>query len=75
MTTTTSNTIRIGTRGSCLALWQTHHVADLLQAAGFETEVVVISTKGDQILDRSLDKIGAKGVFTEELEESLRNGD
>ena len=67
--------IRIGTRGSRLALWQTHHVADKLRAQGLETEVVIIQTKGDLVLDRSLDKIGAKGVFTEELEESLRNGD
>ncbi|MCC3159238.1 hydroxymethylbilane synthase [Hymenobacter sp. 15J16-1T3B] len=66
--------IRIGTRGSKLALWQAHHVADTLQAAGLETEIVIITTKGDVVLDRSLDKIGAKGVFTEELEESLRTG-
>ncbi|CAN5919698.1 hydroxymethylbilane synthase [soil metagenome] len=69
-----SQLIRIGTRGSRLALWQTHYVAELLRADGFEIEMVIISTKGDQVLDRSLDKIGAKGVFTEELEESLRVG-
>ncbi|QIX60954.1 hydroxymethylbilane synthase [Hymenobacter sp. BT18] len=67
-------TIRIGTRGSKLALWQAHHVADCLSAAGFVPEIVIITTKGDVVLDRSLDKIGAKGVFTEELEESLRTG-
>ncbi|GAA4376471.1 hydroxymethylbilane synthase [Hymenobacter koreensis] len=66
--------IRIGTRGSKLALWQAHHVADTLHAAGLRTEIVIITTKGDVVLDRSLDKIGAKGVFTEELEESLRTG-
>ena len=66
--------IRIGTRGSKLALWQAEHVAEKLQAAGMPTELVIISTKGDQILDRSLDKIGSKGVFTEELEVSLRDG-
>ena len=66
--------IRIGTRGSKLALWQAHHVADRLTAAGLEPEIVIITTKGDVVLDRSLDKIGAKGVFTEELEESLRTG-
>ncbi|MBD2714588.1 hydroxymethylbilane synthase [Microvirga sp. STR05] len=69
-----ARTIRIGTRGSKLALWQTHHVADRLQQAGLTTEIVIITTKGDVVLDRSLDKIGAKGVFTEELEVGLRTG-
>lgn len=67
-------TIRIGTRGSKLALWQAENTAEKLQAAGFKTELVIISTKGDQVLDRSLDKIGSKGVFTEELEVALREG-
>jgi hydroxymethylbilane synthase len=71
---TTVKTIRIGTRGSKLALWQANAVADRLQAAGFDTEIVIISTKGDQILDKSLDKLGSKGVFTEELEVGLREG-
>ncbi|MCB2376044.1 hydroxymethylbilane synthase [Hymenobacter sp. BT635] len=66
--------IRIGTRGSRLALWQAHHVAACLKLAQLATEIVIITTKGDVVLDRSLDKIGAKGVFTEELEESLRTG-
>ncbi|MDX5436534.1 MAG: hydroxymethylbilane synthase, partial [Pontibacter sp.] len=50
------------------------NTAEKLQAAGFKTELVIISTKGDQVLDRSLDKIGSKGVFTEELEVALREG-
>jgi len=66
--------VRIATRGSRLALWQTHFVAEKLRGAGFAVEIEVINTKGDMVLDRSLDKIGAKGVFTEELEESLRIG-
>lgn len=66
--------IRIGTRGSKLALWQAHHVAARLTAAGLEPEIVIITTKGDIVLDRALDKIGSKGVFTEELEEGLRTG-
>lgn len=66
--------IRIGTRGSKLALWQAENAAERLQAAGLKTELVIISTKGDQVLDKSLDKIGSKGVFTEELEVSLREG-
>ncbi|WP_299755504.1 hydroxymethylbilane synthase [uncultured Pontibacter sp.] len=69
-----NKTIRIGTRGSKLALWQAEHAAAKLQAAGFKTELVIISTKGDQVLDKSLDKIGSKGVFTEELEVALRQG-
>ncbi|WP_347157715.1 hydroxymethylbilane synthase [Pontibacter chitinilyticus] len=64
--------IRIGTRGSKLALWQAEAVADKLQTAGYKTELVIISTKGDQVLDKSLAKIGSKGVFTEELEVGLR---
>ncbi|TXK24754.1 hydroxymethylbilane synthase [Pontibacter qinzhouensis] len=67
-------TIRIGTRGSKLALWQANATADKLTAAGFAAELVIISTKGDQVLDKSLDKIGSKGVFTEELEVGLRDG-
>ncbi|SHK36879.1 hydroxymethylbilane synthase [Hymenobacter psychrotolerans] len=69
-----SRIIRIGTRGSKLALWQAHHVEACLQQAGLATEIVIITTKGDVVLDRSLDKIGAKGVFTEELEVGLRTG-
>ncbi len=67
--------IRLATRASRLALWQTEHVASLLQQAGFETEVVPMQTTGDAVQDRSLAKIGAKGVFTQELEDSLLRGD
>jgi hydroxymethylbilane synthase len=66
--------IKIGTRGSKLALWQAYYVEALLQKGGISTEIVIIETKGDKILDRSLSKIGSKGVFTEELEDKLRNG-
>lgn len=66
--------IKIGTRGSKLALWQAHHVADLLENAGMETQIVEIDTKGDQILDVSISKIGSKGVFTQELEDQLTDG-
>ncbi|MEY3646229.1 MAG: Hydroxymethylbilane synthase [Bacteroidota bacterium] len=69
------NNIRIGTRNSALALWQANHIGRLLEAAGMTYELVAISTIGDKILDRSLSKIGAKGVFTEELEAMLRTGD
>lgn len=66
--------IKIGTRGSRLALWQAYYVQNLLQKGGLTTEIVLIDTKGDQILDRSLSKIGSKGVFTQELEDQLRDG-
>ncbi|KYG77734.1 porphobilinogen deaminase [Roseivirga spongicola] len=66
--------VRIGTRGSKLALWQAYHVQDKLETAGIETEIVTIETKGDKILDVSIAKIGSKGVFTEEIEEQLANG-
>lgn len=66
--------IKLGTRGSKLALWQTHYVADLLQKEGLDTEIVTIETKGDKILNKSLSKIGSKGLFTAELEEQLHDG-
>ncbi|MDX2301345.1 MAG: hydroxymethylbilane synthase [Microscillaceae bacterium] len=64
--------IRIGTRGSKLALWQTYHIAQLLQKIGVDTDIHVIETKGDKILHKSLSKIGSKGLFTDELEAQLR---
>ncbi len=66
--------IKIGTRGSKLALFQARHIADLLNAQGLETEIVTIETKGDKVLDVAISKIGSKGVFTEELEQQLANG-
>lgn len=70
------NRIRIGTRGSKLALRQAYLVQEALQKtdAGLETEVVVIQTKGDQIQDRPLSEIGDKGVFASELERALQEG-
>ncbi len=66
--------IRIGTRSSRLAVWQAHHIQTLLTAGGLTSELVLIETKGDLVLDRSLAKIGSKGVFTQELEDQLRAG-
>jgi hydroxymethylbilane synthase len=66
--------IRIGTRGSKLALWQAEHVASLIKPSGFQTEIVTIETKGDTMLDVSIAKIGSKGVFTEEIEAKLLDG-
>jgi hydroxymethylbilane synthase len=67
--------IKIGTRASQLALWQAHYIKDRLEAAGAETEIVAMETRGDKVLDVALSKIGSKGVFTEELEEKLLNGE
>ncbi len=70
---------RIGTRGSPLALAQAYETRDRLIAAhglpADRFEIVVLSTKGDRITDRSLSEIGGKGLFTEELEEQLLSGD
>lgn len=71
-------TVRIGTRGSPLALAQAHEVRDRLVAAhgmGAQTvEIVVISTRGDRVQDRELREIGGKGLFTEEIEAQLTSG-
>ncbi|MCH7831073.1 MAG: hydroxymethylbilane synthase [Proteobacteria bacterium] len=68
--------VRIATRKSALALWQANHVAAILQALPeiSSTELVPMSTKGDEILDRSLQKIGGKGLFIKELEMAMQNG-
>jgi len=67
-------TIKIGSRKSKLAMWQTETVAGMLNMAGMETTISSMETKGDKILDVSIAKIGSKGVFTEELEEQLQSG-
>jgi hydroxymethylbilane synthase len=66
--------LRIATRQSALALWQAEHVAALLRAAhaGIEVELVPMTTRGDQITDRSLAAIGGKGLFLKELEVALQ---
>lgn len=66
--------VKVGTRGSKLALWQAHYIAALLEQKGLKSEIVVIETKGDKVLDVSIAKIGSKGVFTEELEAQLAEG-
>jgi hydroxymethylbilane synthase len=69
------DSVRIGTRGSALARWQTVCVAGLLRAAypGLKVEIVVMTTRGDLVLDTPLPQIGGKGVFTAELEDALRS--
>ena len=66
--------IVIGTRKSKLALWQAQWVKTQLACVGIASELAPVSTQGDRILDVSISKIGAKGVFTEELEDKLRSG-
>ncbi|WP_043696929.1 hydroxymethylbilane synthase [Luteibacter sp. 9133] len=68
--------LRIATRKSALALWQAEHVASLLRQAhpGLVVELVPLSTRGDEILDRSLATIGGKGLFLKELEVAMQDG-
>jgi hydroxymethylbilane synthase len=66
--------LRIGSRGSQLALWQAKHVRDLLEACGHTVEIEVIKTTGDKITDVALAKVGTKGMFTKEIEEALAAG-
>ncbi len=64
--------VKIGTRGSKLALWQANWVkGELERHHGVEAELVVIKTKGDKILDAPLAKVGGKGLFVKEIEEAL----
>ncbi|MDH1381144.1 hydroxymethylbilane synthase [Comamonas aquatica] len=64
----------IATRESRLALWQAEHVKALLQAQGHQVQLLGMTTKGDQILDRTLSKVGGKGLFVKELEVALEEG-
>jgi len=66
--------IVIATRESRLALWQAEHVQALLQARGVQVTLLGMTTQGDQILDRSLSKVGGKGLFVKELEVALEEG-
>ncbi|HLU03245.1 MAG TPA: hydroxymethylbilane synthase [Advenella sp.] len=68
--------LTIATRASRLALWQAHHVRELLMAQypQLQVELLELTTKGDQILDRTLSKIGGKGLFIKELETALVDG-
>lgn len=71
------DSLRIGTRRSPLALWQTHHVRDQLVAhyPDRAVEIVHMTTTGDRVIDKPLPEIGGKGVFTQELEDALRAGE
>ena len=63
--------LKIGSRGSQLALWQANHVAALLRAKGHTVEIEVIKTTGDKITSVALAKVGTKGMFTKEIEDAL----
>jgi hydroxymethylbilane synthase len=66
--------LTIATRESRLALWQAEHVKALLEQQGHRVTLLGMTTKGDQILDRSLSKVGGKGLFVKELELALEEG-
>ena len=63
--------LRIGSRGSQLALWQANHISALLRERGVDVEIEIIHTTGDKITDVALAKVGTKGMFTKEIEEAL----
>ena len=73
-TPVTPSHITIATRESRLAMWQAEHVKALLEARGHSVKLLGMTTLGDQILDRSLSKVGGKGLFVKELENALMDG-
>jgi hydroxymethylbilane synthase len=66
--------IRIGSRGSQLALWQAEHIAGLLRGRGYAVEIEVIKTTGDRLQEVTFAQVGSKGMFTLEIEEALAAG-
>ena len=70
----TTRPLVIATRESRLALWQAEHVKSLLEARGHAVTLLGMTTRGDQILDRTLSKVGGKGLFVKELEAALDDG-
>jgi hydroxymethylbilane synthase len=71
---TTLSKLVIATRESRLAMWQAEHVKALLEQRGHQVSLLGMTTRGDQILDRSLSKVGGKGLFVKELEVALEEG-
>jgi hydroxymethylbilane synthase len=63
--------LRIGSRGSQLALWQANHIADKLRARGHEVSIEIIRTTGDAMQHLTFAQVGSKGMFTKEIEEAL----
>ena len=66
--------LRIGSRGSQLALWQAKHVAGLLEGRGHQTKIEIIKTTGDRLNEASFAQVGTKGMFTKEIEDALAQG-
>ena len=66
--------LRVGTRGSALALWQTEHVRSRLSDAGFATERIAIRTTGDLVLDVPLARIGSRALFTKQIDDAMLAG-
>jgi hydroxymethylbilane synthase len=66
--------LRIGSRGSQLALWQAHHIAGLLRGQGHAVEIEIIKTTGDRLQEVTFAQVGSKGMFTKEIEEALAAG-
>jgi hydroxymethylbilane synthase len=66
--------LRIGSRGSQLALWQANHVAGLLRVQGHEVEIEIIKTTGDRLQEVAFAQVGSKGMFIKEIEEALAAG-
>jgi len=77
MNNPTTRTIKLGSRPSKLARWQTEHILTLLKSAwpDLSFQLAILVTTGDKIIDRPLPEIGGKGVFTEELESALLSGE
>jgi hydroxymethylbilane synthase len=63
--------LRIGSRGSQLALWQANHIAEVLRVQGHEVEIEIIKTTGDRLQEVTFAEVGSKGMFTKEIEEAL----
>ncbi len=66
--------LRIGSRGSQLALWQANHIADRLRAHGHTVEIEIIKTTGDRLQEVTFAQVGSKGMFTKEIEDALAEG-
>ena len=66
--------LRIGSRGSQLALWQANHIAALLRGEGHAVEIEIIKTTGDRLQEVTFAQVGSKGMFTKEIEEALAEG-
>jgi hydroxymethylbilane synthase len=66
--------LRVGSRGSQLAVWQANHIAELLRGQGHSIEIEIIKTTGDRLQEVTFAEVGSKGMFTKEIEEALAAG-